>query len=149
MNVSQKGIDLIKSFEGLKLEAYPDPATGDDPWTIGYGTTVYPSGKKVSKGDIITKNHADYCLNHDVQNFSQGVESLIKVPTTQGQFDAMVSLAYNIGLGAFSKSTLLRKHNDKCYSCAANQFPLWNKAAGKVMSGLIRRRAAERELYAS
>lgn len=144
MNVSQKGIDLIKSFEGLKLEAYPDPATGGAPWTVGYGTT---SG--VRKGMVITKAQAESMLADDVQNFSRGVESLIRVSTTQEQFDAMVSLAYNIGLGAFSKSTLLRKHNDKCYTCAANQFPLWNKAAGKVMNGLIRRRAAERELYSS
>lgn len=144
MNVSQKGIDLIKSFEGLKLEAYPDPATGGAPWTIGYGTT---SG--VQKGMIITKSQAESMLINDVNRFAQGVSSLIKSATTQGQFDALVSFAYNVGLGNLSKSTLLRKHNDKCYSCAANQFPLWNKAAGKVMNGLIRRRAAERELYSS
>lgn len=144
MNVSQKGIDLIKSFEGLRLEAYPDPATGGAPWTIGYGTT---SG--VKKGMIITKSQAESMLINDVNRFAQGVSSLIKSVTTQGQFDALVSFAYNVGLGNLSKSTLLRKHNDKCYSCAANQFPLWNKAAGKVMNGLIRRRAAERELYSS
>lgn len=85
----------------------------------------------------------------DVAKFESGVSALLKVPTTQGQFDAMVSLAYNIGLGNFGKSTLLRKHNEKCYSCAAGQFPAWNRAAGKVMNGLTRRRNAERDVYMS
>lgn len=149
MKLSQRGIDFIKQFEGYSEKAYPDPATGGDPWTIGYGTTKYPSGEKVAKGDTITPNHAEYCLRSDVAKFESGVSSLLKSPTTQPQFDAMVSLAYNIGLGNFGKSTLLRKHNEKCYSCAAGQFPAWNRAAGKVMNGLTRRRNAERDVYMS
>ena len=149
MKLSQRGIDLIKQFESYSSKAYPDPATGGAPWTIGYGTTIYPSGAKVAKGDEITPNHAEYCLRNDVAKFESGVSALLKVPTTQGQFDAMVSLAYNIGLGNFSKSTLLKKHNEKCYTCAAGQFPAWNRAAGKVMNGLIRRRNAERDVYMS
>lgn len=147
MKLSQRGIDFIKQFEGYSEKAYPDPATGGEPWTIGYGTTKYPSGEKVAKGDTITPNHAEYCLRNDVAKFEEGVSALLKVATTQNQFDAMVSLAYNIGLGNFGKSTLLRKHNEKCYSCAAGQFPAWNRANGKVMNGLTRRRNAERALY--
>lgn len=149
MKLSQRGIDLIKQFEGYSSKAYPDPATGGAPWTIGYGTTVYPSGVKVAKGDVITPNHAEYCLRNDVAKFESGVSSLITTPTTQGQFDAMVSLAYNIGLGNFGKSTLLKKHNARCYTCAADQFRVWNRANGKVMNGLTKRRAAEREVYMS
>lgn len=144
MKLSQRGIDLIKQFEGYSPKAYPDPATGGAPWTIGYGTT-----KGVKPGMIITAEQAEKMLRDDVAKFESGVSALLKVPTTQGQFDAMVSLAYNIGLGNFGKSTLLRKHNEKCYSCAAGQFPVWNRAAGKVMNGLTRRRNAERDVYMS
>ena len=142
MKLSQRGFDLIKQFEGYSSKAYPDPATGGAPWTIGYGTT-----KGVKPGMVITAEQAEKMLREDVAKFESGVSALLKVPTTQGQFDAMVSLAYNIGLGNFGKSTLLRKHNEKCYSCAAGQFPAWNRAAGKVMNGLTRRRNAERAMY--
>lgn len=144
MKLSQRGINLIKQFEGYNSKAYPDPATGGAPWTIGHGTT-----KGVKPGMIITAEQAEKMLRDDVAKFESGVSALLKVPTTQGQFDAMVSLAYNIGLGNFGKSTLLRKHNEKCYSCAAGQFPAWNRAAGKVMNGLTRRRNAERDVYMS
>ncbi|MCI2233994.1 lysozyme [Escherichia coli] len=144
MKLSQAGIDLIKQFEGYSSRAYPDPATGGEPWTIGYGTT-----KGVKPDMVITAEQAEKMLRDDVAKFESGVSALLKVPTTQGQFDAMVSLAYNIGLGNFGKSTLLRKHNEKCYSCAAGQFPVWNRAAGKVINGLTRRRNAERDVYMS
>ena len=142
MKLSQRGIDLIKQFEGYSSRAYPDPATGGAPWTIGYGTT-----KGVKPGMVITAQQAEKMLRDDVAKFESGVSSLITAPTTQGQFDAMVSLAYNIGLGNFGKSTLLKKHNARCYTCAADQFRVWNRAAGKVMNGLTKRRAAERQVY--
>ncbi len=142
MKLSQKGIELIKQFEGYSSKAYPDPATGGAPWTIGYGTT-----KGVKPGMVITAQQAEKMLRDDVAKFESGVSSLITAPTTQGQFDAMVSLAYNIGLGNFGKSTLLKKHNARCYTCAADQFRVWNRANGKVMNGLTKRRAAEREVY--
>lgn len=145
MKLSQRGIDLIKQFEGYSSKAYPDPATGGEPFTVGYGHT----GKDVKPGMVITAEQAEKMLRDDVAKFESGVSALLKVTTTQAQFDAMVSLAYNIGLGNFSKSTLLRKHNEKCYSCAAGQFPVWNRAAGKVMNGLTRRRNAERDMYMS
>ena len=144
MKLSQKGIELIKQFEGYSSKAYPDPATGGAPWTIGYGTI-----KGVKPGMIITAEQAEKMLRDDVAKFESGVSSLITAPTTQGQFDAMVSLAYNIGLGNFGKSTLLKKHNARCYTCAADQFRVWNRANGKVMNGLTKRRAAERQVYMS
>lgn len=144
MKLSQRGIDLIKQFEGYSSKAYPDPATGGAPWTIGYGTT-----KGVKPGMIITAQQAEKMLRDDVARFESGVSSLVTAPTTQGQFDAMVSLAYNIGLGNFGKSTLLKKHNARCYTCAADQFRVWNRANGKVMNGLTKRRAAERQVYMS
>lgn len=144
MKISQKGIDLIKQFEGVSLKAYPDPGTGGEPWTIGYGHTG-----GVKKGDVITQAQAEDLLRKDLIKFEAGVSNALTVETTQQQFDAMVSLAFNIGLGNFTKSTLLRKHNAKCWQCAAAQFGVWRNAGGKVMNGLIRRRAAERELYMS
>jgi lysozyme len=144
MKLSQRGIDLIKQFEGYSSKAYPDPATGGAPWTIGYGTT-----RGVKPGMVITAEQAEKMLRDDVAKFESGVSSLITAPTTQGQFDAMVSLAYNIGLGNFGKSTLLKKHNARCYTCAADQFRVWNRANGKVMNGLTKRRADERQVYMS
>jgi lysozyme len=144
VKLSQKGIELIKQFEGYSSKAYPDPATGGAPWTIGYGTT-----KGVKPGMVITAQQAEKMLRDDVAKFESGVSSLITAPTTQGQFDAMVSLAYNIGLGNFGKSTLLKKHNSRCYTCAADQFRVWNRANGKVMNGLTKRRADERQVYMS
>lgn len=144
MKLSQRGIDLIKQFEGYSSKAYPDPATGGVPWTIGYGTT-----NGVKPGMVITAEKAEKMLRDDVAKFESGVSSLVTAPTTQGQFDAMVSLAYNIGLGNFGKSTLLKKHNARCYTCAADQFRVWNRANGKVMNGLTKRRAAERQVYMS
>lgn len=143
MKLSQAGKNLIKSFEGLELRVYPDPATGGAPYTAGYGHT----GSDVKPGMTVTQAMADAWFDADVAKFESGVSALLMVPTTQSQFDAMVSLAYNIGLGNFRTSTLLKKHNAKCWQCAAGQFLVWNKAAGKVMPGLIRRRNAERAMY--
>lgn len=143
MKLSQAGKDLIKSFEGLELRVYPDPATGGAPYTAGYGHT----GNDVKPGMKVTQAMADAWFDADVAKFESGVSALLKVPTSQSQFDAMVSLAYNIGLGNFRSSTLLKKHNAKCWSCAAGQFLVWNRAAGKVMNGLTRRRNAERAMY--
>lgn len=142
--VGKSGLDLIKSFEGLELKAYPDPATGGDPWTIGYGHT----GPEVKPGLVWTQAQANNAIADDVTHFADGVSKLIgAAPTTDGQFDAMVSLAYNIGLGNFKESTLLRLHKEGDYAGAAGQFIRWNKAAGKVMAGLTRRREAEAKLY--
>jgi lysozyme len=143
---STVAIDLIKKFEGCELTAYPDPGTGGDPWTVGWGAT----GEGIRKGVVWTQQQADERLRADVMRFAQGVATAIgDAPTTQHQFDACVSLAYNIGLKAFTDSTLLRLHKAGNYALAADQFARWNRAGGRILNGLTRRRAAEAELYRS
>lgn len=140
-------LDLIKSFEGFSGKAYPDPGTGDEPWTIGYGTTVYPSGNKVREGDTCEKDEAEIWLKSQVGTFRAAVQGLVKVPCNDTMLDALTSLAYNIGTGAFSRSTLLRLLNEGNYVEAAAEFNRWNLAAGKVLPGLTARRKTERELF--
>ncbi|VXA57511.1 Lysozyme [Acinetobacter proteolyticus] len=144
MAISQVGINLITSFEDLRLAAYDD---GVGVWTIGYGTTIYPNGVKVKRGDSCTKVQAMSFFQHDLRRFEAAVNSAVKVSVSQNQFDALVSLTYNIGETAFKESTLVKKLNAKDYTGAADQFPQWNRGGGKVMKGLVRRRAAERELF--
>ena len=144
MSTSQNGINLISSFEGCELKAYLCPAKV---WTIGFGTTVYPNGVKVKKGDSCTLEQAKQFKAHDLKRFEKTVNDLVKVPLTQNQFDALVSLAYNIGTGAFEKSTLLKKLNAGDYQGAADQFTVWNKGGGKVLQGLVNRRAKEKEVF--
>ena len=146
MKIGNKGVSLIKEFEGLRLRAYDD---GIGVWTVGIGTIRYPNGKRVQKGDVITESQAEEYLKHDLNNFEKTVNEVVKVPLTQNQYDAIVSLTYNIGATAFSRSTLLKRLNNKDYKGAADQFLVWNKAGGKVMHGLIRRREAERALFLS
>jgi len=141
---SRAALETIKRFEGCRLTAYPDPGTGGDPWTIGWGAT----GPGIRKGVVWTQDQADERLRSDVAAFAERVAALLKTaPTTQGQFDALVSLAYNIGAGALKESTLLRMHMDGDYQGAAGQFIRWNKAGGKVLDGLTKRRIAESRLY--
>lgn len=142
MNLSDAGVALIQSFEGLRLGAYPDPGTGGEPYTIGFGHTG-----GVRRGDTCTPAQARAWLAQDTQSAARGVADVIEVPVTQNQFDACVSLAYNIGLGNFRSSSLLKLLNQSRYAEAADQFPRWNRAAGKVMQGLINRRAKERAYF--
>lgn len=142
MKTSPKGIALIKSAEGLRLKAYPDPGTGGLPWTIGYGST---SG--VTRNMVITETKAEQMLAADLVRFEHIVERLVRVPVDQGQFDALVSFTYNVGEGNFTKSTLLRKLNAGDTAGAAEQFKRWVNAGGKVLPGLVKRRAAERALF--
>jgi lysozyme len=144
MRTSQKGIDLIKSSEGLRLTAYPDPATGGEPWTIGYGTT-----RGVKPGMKITTTQAEEYLKTDVGRFEPELAKLVKVPLTQNQWDALMSFVYNLGSANLASSTLLKLLNAGDYTRAADQFPRWNKAAGKEMPGLTKRRAAEQALFLS
>lgn len=151
MNIGPDGVKLIQSFEGCarkrpdgSYDAYPDPATGGDPWTIGWGST----GADIKRGVVWTQQQCDDRFAAHVAEFAKKVEAAIGgAATTQHQFDAMVSLAYNIGMGNFSASTLLRKHKAGDFAGAAAQFAVWNKANKKVMAGLTRRRAAEAALY--
>lgn len=135
---------LIKQFEGCVLKAYPDPGSGNDPWTIGYGAT----GPGIAKGVVWTQAQADERLADDVDRFGQQVAGLIRgATTTAGQMAAMVSLAFNVGAENLRRSTLLRKHLEGDYAGAQANFAKWNKASGRVLPGLTRRRAAEAKLY--
>lgn len=144
MNISQNGIDLIKRFEGCALTAYPDPGTCGEPLTVGYGHT----GPDVHPGTLITQQHAEQLLEADLMRFEDGVTANAG-KCTQGQFDALVSFAFNLGLKNLLGSTLLRLHKAGDYDGAAAQFSRWTRAAGRVMPGLVKRREAEAELYAS
>lgn len=142
VGISQKGIDLIKSCEGFRAKAYRD-AVGV--LTIGWGHTA-----GVKPGMVITQAQGEAMLRHDLEVFEKGVSAALgKTPTTQGQWDAMVSFSYNVGLGNFRKSSVLRLHKAGNYPAAANALLLWNKAGGRVLDGLTRRRRAERSLYLS
>jgi len=144
LTIGDKGLATIKHFEGCKLEAYPDPGSGGDPWTIGYGAT----GEGIHHGVRWTQQQCDDRLGADVATFARGVARLIgNSATTQGEFDALTCFAYNVGLLALQRSTLLRKHLSGDKSGAAAEFGKWNKAAGRVMRGLTMRRAAEAALY--
>ena len=144
MSISPSGIDLIRNFESLRLNAYDD---GVGVWTIGYGTTKYPNGIRVKKGDTCTLEQAKSYMQHDLKKFEQTVNSAVNVPINQNQFDALVSLAYNIGRTAFEESTLVKRLNEKNYKAAADQFGLWVNARGKRLQGLVNRRKIEMELF--
>lgn len=157
MNVSEKGIKILKEFEGCVLYAYddldgfyPHKKTNSNSkikgtLTIGYGHT----GSDVYKGQEITPEEAEKLLKMDLIIHCNNVNKLVKVPLNQNQFDALVCLEYNIGYGQFSKSTLLKKLNEKNYKGAAEQFLVWNKSGGKVLNGLVKRRTKERLLFLS
>lgn len=151
--VSKAGVDLIHSFEACKLEAYPDPGSRDGkPWTIGWGST----GPDIARGLKWTQAQADARFLVDLAKFEDGVTRLIgSAPTTQDQFDALVSLAYNIGLDedadtiaeGLGDSSLLRKHKAGDYEGAAKAFSSWRFNDGREMRGLLRRRKAEAKVY--
>ena len=146
MSVSNKGVDLICEFEGKQLIAYDD---GVGIWTIGFGTIKYPNGVRVKKGDTCTLEQAKEYMRHDLIEFEYTVNSSVKVPLNQNQFDALVSLAYNIGSSAFKSSTLVKKLNTGDYQGAADQFNVWINAGGKRMQGLVNRRDREKLLFLS
>ena len=139
MKPSERGLALIRQFEGLRLAAYKCSAGIS---TIGWGTT-----KGVKMGDTITRDEADRLLLEDAQRFADHVKALVKVPLNQNQVDALVAFVYNIGPAAFGKSTMLKLINQGLIEDAANQFLRWNRAGGQVLAGLTRRRIAERELF--
>ena len=147
MKISPRGLELIKDFEGFSSKAYLDVVNIP---TIGWGNTFYEDGTKVKLGDQISKTDAlkllEIVANRD---FADKIFPSIKVKVTQSQFDAMVSLAYNIGAGAFLKSTLLKKVNAGDFAGAGEEFLRWNKAGGKEVLGLTKRREREKQLFLS
>lgn len=142
MRISLSGINLIKKFEGLRLDAYQDVI---GVWTIGYGHT----GPDVHKGLTIDEAGATDLLHVDLRKFEDGINEIVKVQLNQNQFDAVVSFCYNVGLGNFKKSTMLKAINAQSFSVASMQFPLWANAGGKKIPNLVKRRADERVLFDS
>lgn len=155
--IGPRGTALIKRFEGCArarsdglIEAYPDPGTGAEPWTIGWGATGADrfQGGRIRPGTVWTQSQCDARLDQDLARYAADVaRALGQAPTTQGQFDALVSFHYNTG--AIARATLTKKHIARDYTGAAAEFARWNKAGGRVLRGLTRRRAAEAELYQS
>ena len=139
MIIGTKGLALIKQSEGLRLKAYLCPAKV---WTIGYGST----GPHVKPDMEITETQAEQLLRDDLARFEKAVSDAAP-KATQDQFDAMVSLAFNIGIAGFMKSSVLRLHNLGKFQAAADSFALWNKGGGRVLPGLVRRRDDEAHLY--
>jgi GH24 family phage-related lysozyme (muramidase) len=142
MKTSQNGVNLIKSFEGLVLHAYK-PVSTEKYWTIGYGHY----GSDVQEGSTISKEEAEQLLKYDLGKYEYGVSQMVQVPLNVNQFDSLVSFAYNCGLDALRTSTLLKKLNAKDYQGAAKEFDKWVHAGGKVLAGLVRRRAEEKALF--
>lgn len=143
--VSDAGIELIKRFEGCRLSAYPDPGSGGEPWTIGWGTTRI-DGQPVRPGMKVSQAQADDLLRADVARHAAEVAAALgEAPTTQAQFDALVSFHYNTG--AINRATLTRRHRAGDFKGAAREFARWTRSGTRTMPGLVRRRAAEAALY--
>lgn len=141
MQTSKKGIEVLKHFESLRLEAYQDSV---GVWTIGYGHI-----KGVQSGDIITESQAEEMLVEEMPEYEGYVNKAVQVPLTQDQYDALVVWTYNLGGGALRSSTLLKKLNAGEYDEVPAQMKRWNKAGGKALRGLTRRRWSEAHLWAS
>ena len=149
--VGKRGLELIKRFEGCArlrrdglVEAYPDPGTGGAPWTIGWGAT----GPDIEPGTVWTQAQCDARLERDIARHAEDVAQAIgEAPTTQAQFDALVSFHYNTG--AIARATLTKRHSAADYDAATAEFARWNRAGGKIMRGLVRRREEEAWLYRS
>lgn len=144
--INDDGLTLIKRFEGLELSAYQDSV---GVWTIGYGHTSAAGDPQVTPGQRITEAEAEAILRKDLRYFEDGVRDVVKVPLNSDQFSALVSFAFNLGVGALGGSTLLRKLNAGDYQGAANEFPRWVKAGGQTLLGLVKRRNAEQALFLS
>ena len=136
--------DLIRRWEGCKLHAYPDPATGGEPYTVGFGAT----GPDIGPDTVWTQEQADADLAHRLDQINSRITPAIRVRLSQKQRAALISLAYNIGAGALINSTLIQILNRGDYVAAEGQFARWNRAGGKVLAGLTNRRKAEAELFA-
>jgi lysozyme len=144
MKMSADGLALVKEFEGLRLKAYKCPAAV---WTIGYGHTSSAGAPIVTSDLEITRDEAEEVLKRDMGQYEDGVRKLVTVGITQGQFDALVDFAYNAGVGALQKSTLLKKVNAEKFDEVPAEFMKWTKGGGKELPGLVRRRRAEVKLW--
>lgn len=150
MQTSQTLKKFLRGSESLHLKAYPDPGSRDGtPWTIGWGTTTYEDGTPVQEGDEITEARADALFEHHVKIVERAIDKYVVVPLLQNQFDALVSFIYNVGVGAFASSTMLKRLNVGDYAGAAAEFDRWVYNDGKVMQGLRNRRDREKALFTS
>ena len=141
MNISNKGIELIKQFEGCRLNAYQDSV---GVWTIGYGHT-----EGVTEGMEISEHQAEIMLGSDLVKYANYINEYVTVSLNPNQFDALTSWVYNLGPGNLKSSTMLKVLNEGNYDDVPFQIKRWNKAGGKVLKGLVRRREAEAELFAT
>jgi lysozyme len=144
MHISDRGLDLIKQFEGLELEAYQDIV---GVWTIGYGHTSMAGPPDVVPGMEISEREATQILKRDLDQYESAVKKAVKVNITQNMFDALTSITYNIGVNGMKSSTFSKRLNNKDYIGAAEAMKWWNKAGGEVVTGLVRRRNAEAALF--
>lgn len=149
MTINAAAMTLIKTSEGWRAQAYADPGTGGEPWTIGYGHTTAAGQPAVVKGMTITLSQGEIILANDLVPVELAVTNLVKVPLTENEYGALVSFVFNVGVANFTNSTLLKDLNAKNYAGAADQLLLWTHAAGKVLPGLVERRKAERALFIS
>ena len=143
MNWLEIATEEIKRHEGCKLNAYPDPGTGDVPWTIGYGAT----GPEIHSESVWTQDQADKDLANRLNTLGDRIDSVVHVEINDNQKAALCSFAYNVGMGNLKSSTLLRLLNEGDYAGAAEQFNQWTKAAGRVLPGLVTRREEESKLF--
>ena len=145
MKTNKAGIEIIKHFEGYSSTVYADPIGIP---TIGYGSIWDVNGKRLTMDHPpISEEVGEQLLKRELKNVERAIRHLIRVPLTENQFSAISSLAYNIGTSRLSSSTLRAKINREDYQGAADEFPKWRRAGGVILKGLVRRRAAERELF--
>jgi lysozyme len=141
-------VNMAKGFEGFRAGPYPDPASGGEPWTIGYGSTRDAQGNPVTPTTApVTEAQATALAERDMALSFQAVAAVIKAPMTVNETAAVMDFIYNVGAGNFKNSTLLRLINLGQYEAAAKEFEKWDMAAGRVMAGLLRRRVAEEQLF--
>ena len=146
MKINNEGLQIIKEFEGYREKAY---RCSGKVWTLGWGTTKYPTGQRVLEGDRVYKEDAEKYLLNDLRWAENTVNKKVKVEISQGMYNSLVSFVYNLGSSIFTESncTLLRKLNAKDYTGASNEFKRWNRAGGKVVRGLVNRRYKESNMF--
>jgi len=146
MKMTDEGVKLIMTFEGFRAEAYKDPV---GVWTIGFGHTSAAGEPAVAGGLKVTREEAEIILKRDVENFATGVAAKVTAALDDAQFSALVSFAYNVGLANFAKSSVLAAVNKGDLAAVPRRLQMWTKAGGRVLPGLVKRRAAEAALFVS
>lgn len=148
MEINSDTIALLEHYEGFRTNAYPDPATHSTPYTIGFGSTIYPNGTRVKLGDTCTKDQAEQWAINDLKTLGNKIVATVHKPLSNNEIGALASFCYNEGFGNFLKSTLLKKINlNPLDSSLKQEFLKWDEANGHVMDGLLQRRNAEYNLY--